>query len=189
VENHRLYLWKLAKLSCGVPGPYNYSLNGIVQNVYYGNILDYDHIPAQAPGGLCAFNKVLGLAAYLIVLLYLMKKNQRGDIVWDMVVMSLLILLIAPFTWRHYYVLEVLPLMFTWFLVRAERFSRPRWVLSVAIGCTLIAGTYYPDYLHPHFNNGPVKVFLVALLPLSALMLMATILFAYKPEPATAGVP
>lgn len=183
VENHRLYLAKLTSLSCGAPGPYNYSLPGIVQNAYYRDLLNYDQIPAQTPAGLCAFNKVLGFAVYLAVLAFLVKKNQRGDIIWDLVILSLITLLIAPFTWRHYYVLEILPLMFVWFLLIAGRFSHPRWVLSVAIICTLVAGTRYPDYLQPHLTNGPIRVFLVALLPLSALILMATLLFAYKPEP------
>jgi hypothetical protein len=183
VENHRLYLAKLTALSCGAPGPYNYSLPGIVQNAYYRDILNYDQIPAQTPAGLCAFNKVLGLAIYLAVLALLVKKNRRGDIIWDLVVLSLITLLIAPFTWRHYYVLEILPLMFVWFLLKAGEFLRPRWVLLVAIVCTLVAGTRYLDYLQPHLTNGPIKVFLVALLPLSALILMSTLLFAYKPGP------
>jgi hypothetical protein len=83
-----------------------------------------------------------------------------------MAVMSLIILLIAPFTWRHYYVLEILPLMFVWFFLKAGGFSRPGWVLIVAIRCNLVAGTLYPDYLQPHLTNGPMKVFLVGSLPL-----------------------
>jgi hypothetical protein len=183
VENHRLYLSTLISLSCGVPGPYNYSLSGLVQNAYYGNLLNYDQIPAQTPAGLCAFNKLLGFAVYLAVLAFLLKKNRRGDLVWDLVVLSLITLLIAPFTWRHYYVLEILPLMFIWFLHKAGRFAHPRWVSVVAIICTLVAGTRYPDYLQVHLTNGPIRVFLVGLLPLSALILMATLLFAYRPDP------
>jgi hypothetical protein len=187
VQNHRLYLAKLASLSCGVPAYYNYSLTGIVENAYYGDTLDYDKVPTQTPAGLCVFNKVLGLAVYLAVLALLVKKNRGGDIIWDLVVLSLITLLIAPFTWRHYYVLEILPLMFVWFLVKAGEFLRPHWVLLVAIVCTLVAGTRYLDYLEPHLTNGPIRVFLAALLPLSALILMATLLFAYKPEPAPQG--
>jgi hypothetical protein len=188
VENHRLYFSRLSTLSCGVPGPYNYSLTGIVQNTYYGNILDYAHIPAQVPSGMCVFGKALGFAVYLGVLAFLLKKNRGGDIVWDMVVTSLIVLLIAPFTWRHYYVLEILPLMFAWFRLQAGRFWRPGGVLFVAIICTLVAGTRYPDYLQTHLANGPVRVFLVGLLPLSALILMVTLLFAYRgPHPLRLG--
>ncbi len=181
-ENHRLYFAKISALSCGVPGPYNYSLSGIVQNTYYGNILSYEQIPTQTPSGLCAFDKVLGFAVYLASLAILLKRNQRGDVIWDMVVMSLITLLIAPFTWRHYYVLEILPLMFVWFFLKAERFSRPGWVLVVASVCTLVTGTRYPDYLQTHLTIGPIRVFLVSLLPLSALILMATLLAAYRPK-------
>lgn len=183
VDNHRLYLGKLSALSCGVPGPYNYSLTGIVYNTYYRDIFSYAHIPAQVPSGLCVFNKVLGLLVYVGVLALLLKKNHCGDIVWDLVVVSMMVLLIAPFTWRHYYVLEILPLMFVWFFLKEGRFSHVKVVQWVAILCTLIAGTRYVDYLQTHLTNGPVRVFLVALLPLSALVLMATLLFAYKFEP------
>ena len=186
-QNHRLYLSKLSTLSCGVPGPYNYSLCGLVQNTYYRTILSYSQTPAQTPSGLCVFNKALGFAIYLIVLWFLRSKNRRGDIVWDMVVMSLITLLISPFTWRHYYVLEILPLMFVWFLLKAGRFSRPAWVLTVAIICTLVAGTRYPDYLQNHLTNGPMRVLLVGALPISALILMATLLFAYNTEPRLHG--
>lgn len=182
VENHRLYLSKVSSLSCGIPGPYNYSLSGIVQNLYYGNILDYSHIPPYTPHGLCTFNKALGLAVYCAALALLLLKNRGGDIIFDLTVLSIVTLLIAPFTWRHYYVLEILPLMFLWFLVKTGRFSRQWWVLGAVAFCTLIAGTRYPDYLQTHLTSGPVRVFLVALLPISALVLMTTLLLAYKPE-------
>jgi hypothetical protein len=183
MENHRLYLSRLSALASGVPGPYNYSLSGIVDNTYYGDVLSYDQIPAQTPGGLYAFNKALGLAVYVGVLGLLLKKNNDGDIVWDLAVLSLIVLLVAPYTWRHYYVLEVLPLLFVWFFLKAGRFSHPSLVLWVAAFCTLIAGTRYPDYLQNHLTNGPARVFLVALLPLSALILMGTLIFSYKHEP------
>ena len=113
----------------------------------------------------------------------LLKKNRNGDIVWGSVVLSLIVLLIAPFTWRHYYVLETFPLLFVWFLLRAQRFSHPALVLWIAAVCTLVAGTRYPDYLQTHLSNGPARVLLVALLPFSALILLATLLFACRPEP------
>lgn len=187
VENHRLYLSKLQSLSCGIPGPYNYSLSGIVQNTYYRDILDYTHIPAHTPHRLCVFNKALGFAVYIGTLGVLIKKNRTGNIMWDMTVLSLITLLIAPFTWRHYYVLEILPLMFVWLRLKEGKFTRPGWVLSIAVLCTLVAATRYPDYLQTHLNYGPARVFLVALLPLSALALTATLLFAYKTEAVSAG--
>lgn len=183
VENHRLYLSKVSSLSCGVPGPYNYSLSGIVLNMYYRDILDYEHMPPHTPHGLCTLNKALGLAVYLAALFLLLRKNRIGDIGWDLTVLSLITLLVAPFTWRHYYVLEILPLMFIWFLLREGRFSHQGWVLAAVSFCTLIVGTRYLDYLQAHLTAGPVRVFLVALLPLSAFVLTTILLFAYKPEP------
>jgi hypothetical protein len=180
MENHRLYLSKLQTLSCGVPGPYNYSLAGIVQNAYYGDVLSYDQIPAETPAGLCAFAKLAQLGVYLGVLIVLLRRNRNGDVVWDMAVLSLAVLLLAPFTWRHYYVLELLPLMFVWFY--GERFLWPNRTLVVTVVCTLIAATRYPDYLQVHLTNGPLRVFLVGMLPLSALALMLTLLFSYRPE-------
>jgi len=180
MENHRLYFAKLQALSCGVPGPYNYSLNGIIQNVYYGDILSYEQMPDGTPAGLCTGTKVAQAGVYLGALILLFKKNRGNDEVWDMAVLALTVLLVAPFTWRHYYVLEVFPLLFLW--LRGQRFVRPGFALAAAIACTLVAATRYPDYLQVHLTNGPVRVFLVALLPLSALGLMLTLLLGCKRE-------
>jgi hypothetical protein len=189
VENHRLYLAKLSALECGAPGPYAYCLPGIVDNIYYGNVLSYEQVPAHLPAPLCFFNKALGFAVYAGVLGLLLKRNRKGDIAWDLVVLSLLVLLIAPFTWRHYYVLEILPLLFVWFFLKNGGFAHTREVLWIAVFCTLIAGTRYADYLQVHLKYGPARVFLVALLPISALILLVTLLFAYRPalqsEPAS----
>jgi hypothetical protein len=46
---------------------------------------------------------------------------------------------------------------------------------------TLAAGTRYADYIQLHLHNGLLRVFLVALLPLSALQLSATILLTFQP--------
>jgi hypothetical protein len=181
LENHRLYLSKISALSCGTPGPYNYSLYGMMENIYYGNILNYDQLPPELPRGLCAINKLIGMAVYLTSLGFLYRKNRDGDFVWDLSVLALIVLLIAPFTLRHYYVLEIFPLLFTWFYLRAGKFSRPNWVLAAVIFATLVAATAYPDYLQNHLSIAPVRVFLVALLPLSSLTLLAAILFTYEP--------
>lgn len=182
MENHRLYTAKMRSLSCGVPGPYSYCLPGIVQNAYYGNIFDYDHVPAETPRALCVFNKVMSGAFWLGTLFLLWKRNPRQDITFDLVVISLVTLLVAPFTWRHYYVLEILALMFVWLALKRGEFTRPKWVLwSVSI-CTLVVATRYPDYWQTHLSSGPLRVLLVALLPLSTLVLMGTLLFAWKTE-------
>src|SRR6202008_4123502 len=128
--------------------------------------------PANMPGGLCFFNKAIGIVLYLAVLGVMLKKNSVGDITWDLVALSLLVLLIAPFTWRHYYVLELLPLLFAWFGLKTGRFIHSRLVLWIVATCTLIAGTRYADYLQTHLTNGLARVFLVGLLPLSALVLL-----------------
>ncbi len=187
IANHYLFLQRMRLLSCGVPGPYSYSLIGIVQNIHYGTILDYAAMPGNPSTGLCIFGKCVSLIVFTVALVILLKRNRRGYIVWDLAVLALLTLLIAPFTWRHYYVLELFPLMFVWFYLRKGRFSHPRWVLWVAISSTLVAATCYPDYLQQHLSNGPARVFLVALLPLTALLLMATILLAYQAEGVAAN--
>jgi general stress protein CsbA len=179
LENHRLYVQTVRSLSCGVPGPYNYSLTGIFQNIYYGNVLSYEQMPAETPKGLCTFTKIAGIGLYLGALFVLCRRNPYADIVFDLVVLCLLTLLLAPFTWRHYYVLELLPLIFVW-LSQGNSFQREKWVLGVLSVCTITAATRYPDYLQIHLANEPLRVLLVALLPLSALLLTATLLFSWQ---------
>lgn len=127
-------------------------------------------------------------AAFLTLagaLLILIKRNRAQNITWDLVVFALITLLIAPFTWRHYYTLEILPLMFIWFSLRKGQFSHQNAVFWSAAICTLIAATRYPDYLQVHLTNGPVRVLLVSLLALSAFALLMVLLFAYREEPQT----
>jgi hypothetical protein len=182
LENQQLFLSKMKVLACGVPGPYNYSLPGIIQNVYYGNILAYEQMPAQAPAWLCFSGKALAVVLLAGALLILIRRNRGGDVAWDLIVLALVTLLIAPFTWRHYYTLEILPLIFVWFSLRRGRFSNLNAVRWTAIICTFVAATRYPDYLQVHLTNGPARVFLVSLLALSALALTIVLLFAYRDE-------
>jgi hypothetical protein len=179
-ENQRLYLQEIHSISCGVPGPYNYSLPGLVQNLYYMNIFRFQEMPADTPYGLCLFNKAMAVAIYAAVLLVLWRRRQGYDITWDLIVLSLITLLIAPFTWRHYYVLELLSLFFIWFSIRDGRFRQVKGALWAAIFCTAVAATRYPDYLQNHVNKAFIRVLLVGLLPISALLLLLTILFGYR---------
>lgn len=188
LENQRLYLQEIRSISCGVPGPYNYSLTGFAQNLHYMNILRFEEMPADTSSRLCLFNRAMGIALYGSVLVVLLRKNRSYDITWDLIVLSLVILLIAPFTWRHYYVLELLSLFFMWFAIRDGRFRRAGPAIWVAIFCTAVAATRYPDYLQNHLSNGPARVLLVGLLPISGLLLLLTLLFAYGPNDAKEGI-
>jgi hypothetical protein len=67
--------------------------------------------------------------------------------------------------------------MFVWFNIHH---SSRRLALGVLLSSLLIAGTRYPDFLQAHLSNGPLRVLLVSLLPLSAIALLAVLLFAYR---------
>jgi hypothetical protein len=185
MENQHLYLAKLKMLSCGIPGPYNYSLNGIIQSTYYGTMLTDEQIPAETPATLCLVGKAAAFLTLVGALLMLFNRNRAQNITWDLVVFALITLLVAPFTWRHYYTLEILPLMFIWFSLRKGQFSHQNAVFWTTVICTLIAATRYPDYLQVHLTNGPIRVLLVSLLALSAFALLIVLLFAYRDEPQT----
>ena len=134
-------------------------------------------MPADPPALLNAVGKVCQFGLYVGVLIFLVRRNKRADMTLDLTALSLVILLAAPFTWRHYYVLMLLPLMFVWFNI--HHFSR-RLTLGVFLSSLLIAGTRYPDFLQTHLSNGPLRVLLVSLLPLSAIALLAVLVFAYR---------
>jgi hypothetical protein len=174
MQNHRLFLLTLRSLSTGVPGPYNYSLNGIIQNVFYGNILNYKQIPNETPLQLQYATKFISAFCYLAILFLLWKRSR--DIVFDLTVASLMVLLVPPFTLRHYYVLETLPLIYVWLSLKDAHLLGKRWMLAGVSICTLLPATRYLDYLQNHLSSGPIRVLLVSLVPLSTLLLTAIML-------------
>jgi|SRR5579864_1988753 len=178
LENHRIFLNKMKTLSSGVAGPYNYSLTGIVQNAYYHTVPNNEQMLDDTPVSVQALNKLLGLGVYFSAIVMLWKMNEE-DITFDLVTASFLVLLIAPFTWRHYYALEVLPLIFMWVRLKEGFTNGNRWVLPLISVCTLVPATRYPDYLQTHLSNGPIRILLVGLLPASALVLLGTLVVAF----------
>src|SRR5262249_25681425 len=80
--------------------------------------------------------------------------------------MALLSLLISPVSWRHHYLLALLPLIYMWNI--AEKKVD---ILFLAIAALSI-GSVLPDYVIAAVRNPLVDIGLASLIPISAILLL-----------------
>jgi hypothetical protein len=184
---HNHVLWTRSVLpivSCGVPYFASKSLPTLVVNIYLHQVpLETANLPA-IPMALCWFNKSLGFALYGGVLFYFWKKNKTStNVVYELLVVALVVLLISPESFRHHYLVAVLPLLYFW--VRS-RFEAGR---SVAIHWTTLAfltlsiGTEFPDDLITRVRNPVLDLSLSALVPAATLLLLYSSIVVCPKEP------
>lgn len=177
-ENHVLWaVHVLPVLSHGAPYFANKSIAALIYETYLGRVpLDPDF---QIPAFLFRVVSILNFCIYGGTLFYFWRKNRRDTaITYELIVMALLALLISPLTWRHYYLLALLPLVFLWIRVRGNAL-----VLAAA---TLAIGMVFPDYLIVLVRNPVVDILMSTLVPLATLSLLFMLLVGYAaPERST----
>ncbi len=185
-QNHLLWARNvLPVISCGVPYFASKSLPTLVVNIYLHTVpLETANLPA-IPMALCWFNKGLSFALYGGTLLYFWKKNKAAtDLVYELVVMALVILLISPESFRHHYLVAVLPLLYLWMRSRfgTGKSAVLHWA-SLAF-LTLAIGTVFPDYLITQIRNPLLDLSLSALVPAATLLLVYSSIVVYPIKPA-----
>jgi hypothetical protein len=95
------------------------------------------------PTGLAWCEKVLGSAIGLAFLYWCWRRTKRSaGVVEDLVLLPLVFLLAAPFTWPHHFVLALLPLVYLWAKAREATTAE---LAALALG-TLALGTELPMY-------------------------------------------
>lgn len=185
-QNHVLWTRSVLPIvSCGVPYFASKSLPTLVVNIYLHQVpLETANLPA-IPMALCWFNKSLGFALYGGILFYFWKKNKTStNVVYELLVVALVVLLISPESFRHHYLVAVLPLLYFWM---RSRFEASR---SVAIHWTTLAfltlsiGTEFPDDLITRVRNPVLDLSLSALVPAATLLLLYSSIVVCPKEPA-----
>jgi hypothetical protein len=106
------------------------------------------------------------LVAASLYLLWRRNKSQAIP-VQEFMVFVLLSLLISPVSWRHHYLVALLPLIFLWSFDLKRRFD-----LAVLALATLSIGTVLPDYMITAVRNPALDLLLVSLTPVSTLLLL-----------------
>jgi alpha-1,2-mannosyltransferase len=133
-------------IASGVGTVSNRSLAGLLNLIgvpHYFPIL-YADTGWPVPAGLALLEKVCSVAILLGFYFWCWRRRRDGQgLIDELILLPLLYLLAAPFTWPHHYVLAILPLVYLWTKVqdatRAEAL-----LLSLS---TLAIGTELPMYV------------------------------------------
>jgi hypothetical protein len=169
-SNHLLFMKEiLPKLSCGIALLANRSLPGLIYDIYLRRVpLAMDPL---VPAWLCMLVKIVGLALLTACSYFLWRRNKTKHISTnEFMAFALLTLLISPVSWRHHYLLALLPLIYLWNSENIRRFD-----LAVLTVATLSIGSVLPDYVITAVRNPALDLLLVSVTPISTLFLLLII--------------
>ena len=158
-------------LSAGVDGYPLKSMGTVLLNLYLGQAIFSPTDPWQVPMLFRALISLANLALLALVLFYLFKNRNSSPrvLAQELAILALVSLMISPITWRHHYVIAILPLLCAWMHSR-ESASPRRLALLSAI--TLVLGTPYIDFVLVHLHPGRLQAILSsAFLVASAFLL------------------
>jgi hypothetical protein len=156
-------------ISSGVGNNYNRSFAGLVDSLcgpkYFATLASSTEWPI--PPGLSMFNKACSLAIGLGFLFWCWqnRKDAKG-LIDQLILLPLICLLAAPFSWQGHFLLAVLPLTYIW--VRAREATSGELVALYL--STLILGTDLPLYIAAYSPLANPYLIIVA----NALWPMAT---------------
>ena len=152
LENHiAWYRMVYPILSCPVPYIENRSLGSFLIALYYGGVFLYNHIPQSIPGFVCLFAKTASAGAFLGALYLLWKRNRHSSgLTYELIIMSVISLVVSPTSWRHYFVLTLLPLVYLWVVLLKS--GERSFELKLLALVTLFFGLKIPEYLFFKFH-------------------------------------
>ena len=162
-------------LSAGVEGYPLKSMGTVVRNLYLGQAVFGAADPWQVPLLVRISISAANFGLLAIVLFYLFKNRVPNPrvLAQEFAILALVSLMISPVTWRHHYVIAVLPLLCAWLYSR-ESASHQR--LALMSGITLVLGTPFADFVLVRMHPGRLQAILSsAFLLASGLLLMLCI--------------
>jgi hypothetical protein len=183
---HLIYLRTvLPVLSCGIPVTWNKSLAGLIQSMTIGDVVGFGEFRAlPLVAGACVAAKALAAILYFGLLWFF--HRRRGDqtvLGSELAAVALLSLLISPVSWRHHYLLALIPLIYLWL---PETRLKP-WQLIVLTVATLIIGTPLIDYA-TYSVHGTARLLANALEPLATLIVLGLVMVTI-PRPISPSLP
>lgn len=174
-QNHVLWFTQiLPGLSRGVAYYANKAPAALIFEMYLHRvpIVTADDVPSW----LVTIVKGISLIAYCGVLFYFWKKNRRPtSLVYELVTLALVAILISPVSWRHHYVLTLIPLIYLW--LKPEERGRDTVVLAAT---TLAMGTAFPDYVMVVWPNPALDLLLSSLIPITAVLFLLLLCKNYE---------
>ena len=149
-------------ISSGLGNCSNRSLAGLIDALcgprYFSSLVTSVEWPV-APG-LSLFEKACGLAIGLGFLFWCWRKSRDAKgLVDELILLPLVYLLAAPFSWPHHFVLALLPLTYFWAKAR-EASSAELATLGLS---TLVLGTELPMYVAGYTSVGSSLLIIAAI--------------------------
>jgi glycosyl transferase family 87 len=146
-------------LSAGIEGYPLKSIGSVLRNLYLGRGIVTLTDPWQVPIVLRVLISLANFGLLAIVLFYLLKNRNSSPrvLAQEFAILALVSLMISPVTWRHHYVIAILPLLCAWMHSR-ESASPRRLALLSAI--TLVLGTPYIDFVLVRLQPGRLQAIL-----------------------------
>jgi len=163
----------LPTLSCGAPIAENKSLAGLIQSLAIGDVVILDaSSPKLLPLIPVACDVAVGLSAMLYIgmlAFFYRQRNSQGALVSELAAIALLSLMISPVSWRHHFLLALIPLIYLWL---PETKILKQWQLIALVAATLIIGTPFADYA-ARYLHGSLRLLANGLQPAAALVVLA----------------
>jgi glycosyl transferase family 87 len=173
-RNHVLYFGKvLPAVSCGVNKLENKSITALVLQLVLGS--SYFGINSTVSGSrweaACLAAKVVSLVIYIGLLFWSwQRRTSKTEIVDEVILFALVSLLISPVSWRHHYVLALLPLFALWSkFVEAEAIPLQDCLLLL-FATIAIGGSPLGDLLVPHVRSSAVRIVLASPILIGAVL-------------------
>lgn len=162
----------LPTLSRGAPIAENKSLAGLIQSLAIGDVVILDSSsPKLLPLTPLASDVAVGLSATLYIGLlsfFYRRRNSQGGLVSELAAIALLSLLISPVSWRHHFLLALIPLIYLWL---PETKILKQWQLIALTAATLIIGTPFADYA-ARYLHGSLRLLANGLQPVATMVVL-----------------
>jgi len=149
-------------IASGVGSVYNRSLAGLVDALcgpgYVATL--YTETEWPIPPGLSLFEKACSAAIGLGFIFWCWRKRRDAKGLPDeLILLPLILLLAAPFSWTYHFILAILPLTYLWAKAREATF---RELVALYLG-TLALGTDLPMYVAAYSPWASPKLIIVAI--------------------------
>ena len=92
---------------------------------------------AVIPPHACSVSRVVGFSVYALFLGYFYRRRREGELVRDLVVVTLLELAVSPISWWHHYTIALLPFLYLWCKAR-DRGVRTLTILFLLVGTNIV---------------------------------------------------
>jgi len=149
-------------ISSGAGNCFNRSLAGLVDALcgppYFANLVNA--MQWRVPPGLSLFEKACSLAMGLGFIFWCWRKRRDAKgLIDELILLPLVYLLAAPFSWAHHFLLAALPLTYLWAKAREATTSE----LVALYLSTLALGTELPMYVAAYTSGGSPHLIILAI--------------------------